>query len=80
MIIEQSHTTPTTDAVLVDASIPIAMLDISRASWYKLVASGKAPKPIKLGRVSRWNRAELEQWIAAGCPPRSRWETMRAKK
>lgn len=24
-----------------------------------------------------WPRAELEEWVAAGCPPRAEWESMR---
>lgn len=30
--------------------------------------SGHMPRPIKLGYLIRWRRADLEAWIAAGCP------------
>jgi predicted DNA-binding transcriptional regulator AlpA len=30
--------------------------------------SGRMPAPIKIGGAVRWNRAEIESWVAAGCP------------
>lgn len=31
--------------------------------FYKLIQDGEFPKPIKLGRSSRWLRSEIEQWL-----------------
>ncbi|MEY0977954.1 helix-turn-helix transcriptional regulator [Providencia rettgeri] len=31
--------------------------------FYKLIQDGEFPKPIKLGRSSRWLRSEVEQWL-----------------
>ncbi len=31
--------------------------------FYKLIQEGEFPKPIKLGRSSRWLRSEVEQWL-----------------
>ena len=31
--------------------------------FYKLISEGKFPKPIKLGRSSRWFRSEMEVWM-----------------
>jgi len=51
------------------------LLSISRAMLYQLHSSGKlGPMIIKIGRRSLINRAELEQWIAAGLPSRVRWQ------
>lgn len=36
---------------------------------YRLADSGRMPPPVKLGSLVRWRRAELEVWIAQGCPP-----------
>lgn len=33
-----------------------------------LVRSGRMPKPLYLGRMPRWNRSELLEWIHSGCP------------
>ncbi|EAA4435931.1 TPA_asm: AlpA family phage regulatory protein [Salmonella enterica subsp. salamae serovar 58:d:z6] len=31
--------------------------------FYKLIKDGEFPKPIKLGRSSRWLRSEVEIWF-----------------
>jgi len=35
---------------------------------YRLCESGRMPRPVKLGALVRWRRAELTEWLAAGCP------------
>lgn len=69
-----------TDILLIDALAAAGMCGLSRSAWYKLVSSGKAPASVKLGRSARWNREELERWVVAGCPARSKWEAMDCKK
>jgi len=32
--------------------------------FYKLIQEGKFPKPIKLGRRSRWLQSEVEYWLS----------------
>lgn len=36
------------------------------------------PLPIRIGGAVRWDREELKQWIAAGCPGQDEWQ--RAKR
>ncbi|TCZ55864.1 helix-turn-helix transcriptional regulator [Klebsiella grimontii] len=31
--------------------------------FYKLIHDGLFPKPIKLGRSSRWLKSEVEDWV-----------------
>ena len=31
--------------------------------FYKLIKDGDFPKPIKLGRSSRWLKSEVENWL-----------------
>lgn len=31
--------------------------------FYKLIKEGEFPKPIKLGRSSRWLQSEVESWL-----------------
>ena len=39
---------------------------LSRSEWYRQIASGSAPQPVKLGeRASAWSAAEVDSWIAA---------------
>jgi excisionase family DNA binding protein len=40
----------------------------SRRHVVRLADAGRMPRPIRLGSLVRWRRAELEAWIDAGCP------------
>ncbi|CNI62833.1 AlpA family transcriptional regulator [Yersinia enterocolitica] len=33
--------------------------------FYKMIQDGEFPKPIKLGRSSRWLQSEVEAWMQA---------------
>ncbi|WP_337261399.1 MULTISPECIES: helix-turn-helix transcriptional regulator [unclassified Serratia (in: enterobacteria)] len=33
--------------------------------FYKLISEGAFPKPIKLGRSSRWLHSEVQAWLQA---------------
>lgn len=44
------------------------VLICSPRSVHRLVDAGRIPKPCSLGRLTRWPRQRLEEWIAAGCP------------
>lgn len=34
----------------------------------RLADSGRMPRPIKLGSLTRWPRSVIERWIEDGCP------------
>ena len=40
----------------------------SARHWVRQVDSGRAPQPIRFGRLTRWSIRSLEEWEAAGCP------------
>ncbi len=63
------ESTPTPDPLLVDVHAVAQMLGCGWRLVYRLVDSGAMPNKLKVGRLSRWNRAEIENWIANGCPP-----------
>lgn len=65
-------------AVLVGVDQVAAMAGVHRATVFKLVSCGKFPRPLKLGRATRWVKDELAAWFAAKCPPLGKWETMRS--
>jgi len=67
-------------ALLVTDREAAALCGLGRSTWHRLHAAGKTPAAVKLGRSVRWNRAELESWIAAGCPPRREWEALNASR
>lgn len=47
---------------------------ISRATVYRLLASGRLPRGRRLNRCRRWSRREIEAWMAEGCPIAEQWE------
>jgi predicted DNA-binding transcriptional regulator AlpA len=70
---------PAVEALLIPDTLAAALAGISRSTWHSLRAAGKiGPAPIKLGRAVRWNRVEVESWIANGCPDKRSWEAMQA--
>jgi predicted DNA-binding transcriptional regulator AlpA len=52
---------------MVNARTAAAIVGVSRRSWWRFVAQGLAPKPIRLGRCVRWRLLEIQAWIRAGC-------------
>jgi predicted DNA-binding transcriptional regulator AlpA len=55
-----------------------ALLSRSAGSLERDQAAGRLPAPVYVGGSRRWRREEIEAWVAAGCPPRDRWEALRA--
>lgn len=50
----------------------------SLRSWRSADARGLVPASVRLGsRRKVWPIEELRVWLAAGAPPRERWESMR---
>ena len=60
---------PESRAVAVDADACASRYGISKRHWLRLVDSGRAIQPIRLGRLVRWNIASLEAWERDGCKP-----------
>lgn len=52
---------------MVNARTAAAIIGVSRRSWWRFVAEGRAPKPIRLGRCVRWRLLEIHDWIRRGC-------------
>ncbi|MGO3882878.1 MAG: helix-turn-helix transcriptional regulator [Proteus vulgaris] len=53
------------DEPLVDMKF-ITQFTGSTDKWfYKLIQEGQFPKPIKLGRSSRWQKSQVEAWLQA---------------
>ncbi len=60
---------PAVNAELLDVRAVASMLGgCSTRHIYRLSDAGRMPRPIRLGSLVRWRRAELEVWIGAGCP------------
>lgn len=48
---------------LVDMVFITEFTGLSDKWFYKLIQEGQFPKPIKLGRSSRWLKSEVESWV-----------------
>ena len=50
------------------------LTSISRSLYFEKKAAGRiGPAEIKIGRKILLRRAEIVDWIDAGCPPRRSW-------
>jgi len=66
---ETTTAPPRPDEVrLFDVHAVAQFLSCSTRHVYRLADSGRMPRPRKLGVLVRWDRLELEKWLAAGCP------------
>ncbi len=50
-------------------AVTILLGNCSRRHVRRLADSGRMPRPIKLGSLIRWRRAELMVWLQGGCQP-----------
>jgi excisionase family DNA binding protein len=51
-----------------DYPVAARRLNCSERHLRRLVDAGRAPKPVRLGSLCRFNVEIFERWIAAGCP------------
>ncbi|MBE5204399.1 AlpA family transcriptional regulator [Pectobacterium quasiaquaticum] len=47
----------------VDMTFITQLTGLTDKWFYKLIQLGEFPKPIKLGRCSRWLQSEVETWL-----------------
>lgn len=47
----------------VDMAFITQLTGLTDKWFYKLIQLGEFPKPIKLGRSSRWLQSEVEAWL-----------------
>lgn len=51
------------DNQLVDMRFITKLTGLTDKWFYKLIKDGLFPRPIKLGRSSRWKQSEVELWL-----------------
>jgi prophage regulatory protein len=66
--------------LLVGADEAGPMCGRSEASWWRDLAAGRIPAPVRLGGRTLWRTEELRRWVEAGCPPRKLWEALQARR
>ncbi|HAG1880423.1 TPA: AlpA family transcriptional regulator [Salmonella enterica] len=52
-----------TEDQFVDMTFITSLLQMTDKWIYKLIKDGVFPRPIKLGRSSRWLKSEVENWL-----------------
>lgn len=53
---------------LIDVNEFAARLACSAKHVRRMADAGRCPPPIRLGRLLRWDRHVVDDWVAAGCP------------
>jgi prophage regulatory protein len=53
---------------LKDVLQPRGPLPLSKSTFYAAIKSGRAPAPIKLGRISAWRQEDVRKLIEEGIP------------
>ncbi|ECE0792869.1 helix-turn-helix transcriptional regulator [Salmonella enterica] len=48
---------------LVDMAFIVRFTGMTDKWFYKLIQEGKFPKPVKMGRSSRWIEREVKEWL-----------------
>ncbi|MDH2378756.1 helix-turn-helix transcriptional regulator [Providencia rettgeri] len=51
------------DDQFIDMKFITALTGLTDKWFYKLIQDGEFPKPIKFGRMSRWLKSEVEEWL-----------------
>jgi predicted DNA-binding transcriptional regulator AlpA len=65
------------ESIAISAKQLSQLLDVSLRQVWRLNATAKLPKNIRLGGLRKWSRIEIMQWFEAGCPDRATWEAMK---
>jgi predicted DNA-binding transcriptional regulator AlpA len=55
------------ETALIDVKVVAKLLDCSTRHVTRLEEGGLMPAPIRLGRLCKWSRRVIEEWIAGGC-------------
>ncbi len=85
-MIDAARTTGPTDPAAGEKPLMMTAEDIafelqaSVRTVRRMELCGKLPRPWRIGRLVRWRRAEILDWIDAGQPDRAHWTWPRPRK
>ena len=66
-----AETTARPQPLLLDIHTLAVLLNRSVASLERDQAAGRLPAPVRIGGSRKWRRADIETWVADGCPARA---------
>lgn len=75
-----SDDTTDPEPLLLSAADVAAKLGIGKRTVWTWDAAGRLPEPVRIGATVRWRAAELDEWVAVGCPDRATWAALRAAR
>jgi predicted DNA-binding transcriptional regulator AlpA len=64
-------------SLMMSARAIAAMLGVSIRQVWRLNATGKLPRPIRLGGSVKWKKTEIMKWFDNDCPDRQTWDAMK---
>jgi prophage regulatory protein len=59
----KSETKPAAPTKIIRLPAVLERVGLKRTAVYDRIKGGEFPKPIKLGRVSGWVEADIQEWI-----------------
>ena len=69
LVIKMDNTpVPSQQVRLVTDKEVARMLNVSVRHLHRMKSRGDVIRPIKIGKLTRWNLEEVEGWIRGGCP------------
>jgi len=60
--------TESPQALLWDCPRIAQALDTSTRTIWRMKDAGKLPSHVGVGRLVKWRRTDIEEWVEAGCP------------
>jgi excisionase family DNA binding protein len=65
------------ESLLIDGPTVARLLSVSLGTLHAMRRSSRLPlRAVRLARCVRFDRQEVERWIAAGCPGAARWHAI----
>jgi predicted DNA-binding transcriptional regulator AlpA len=63
--------------LLIDINGLAIVLARSVPSLHRDDAAGRLPAALRIGGSKRWRLSEISEWVKAGCPCRSEWQSQK---
>jgi excisionase family DNA binding protein len=61
-----------TDPLFYTVDDVAALLQVSKRHVWRMHDAGRMPAAVRLGRLVRWPKALIDDWVRDGCPPQPR--------